>query len=308
MAVHKSRLVHLGRTSVDDVMHAVAADVAELPSVAIREMVPVLRQAEAELAQGLHHWLTEVPNGADRFTAQQYRNALVQVRNALRAARGLGAEMYRGLKLAEQRAGTLATFHVQQELTLFAHVFGDSVRPIPIPAAAVIAEGKKTLLNRMRTSSARYAGNVQADIRRELAVGLVKGETIDQLKLRLVKLGGPRGEVALRGILGEPGAASEHIAEGLFRRYGYWAERVARTEVLNAYNEHAEDRIVAVAKLDPETLQKRNEAGDRRTCSICRDIDGEIAKPGGDWPSGYGTTAHPNCRGVSVAWRSDWKD
>jgi hypothetical protein len=42
--------------------------------------------------------------------------------------------------------------------------------------------------------------------------------------------------VARRGVAGEPGAVTEVIAEGLFKRYRYWACRIVRTELQSATN------------------------------------------------------------------------
>ena len=288
-------------------MRGVVAEVSALPAPAMRAVVPVLRQAERELAQGLHHWLIEVPNGAERFTAQQLRNALVNIREALRTVRGLDAHMQDGLEVAAQRAGTLATHHVRAELEAFSRIFGDTIRPMPIDIAATVAEGSKTLISRIESSAKRYAGAVGDDIRRQLAVGIVKGETIFQLRQRLVADPGIRGHLKAQ-ILSDPAKTAQYSAAKLRRKYEWWAERIARTETLNVYNQAAEDSIAALAKHDPEIVRRWDATIDRRTCPTCRDLDGRTAKVGDKFEGMYDAPpAHPCCRCITNAWHESWK-
>lgn len=302
-----SRGIDLGRLTVDQVMQGVAADVAALPAPAMRAVVPVLRQAERELAQGLHRWLTTVPNGAERFTTQQLRNALLNVREALKTVRGLDAHLQDGLEIAAQRAGTLATHHIRTELDAFSRVFGGSARPMPVNIAATLAEGSKTLMQRIESSARRYAGAVGDDIRRQLAIGVVKGETIEQVKRRLVGDIGFRAEVK-KHILQDPAKTAQLAADRLERKYEWWAERIVRTETLNAYNETADASLRAVAKFDPEIQRRWDATSDRRTCIECRELDGRTASVDGTFLPGVSAPPlHPCCRCVVSAWRSDWK-
>lgn len=292
---------------VTRVLEDVADEVRVLERVPLLDMIPVLQQARAEAAAGLRQWLAAVKDGEARFTAQQYRNAIAQLDTALATIEELEPATVKGLTRANDRAKALAPDHVQRELSAFSSHFGGSVNPVPFREASQIRKGDKTLMRRFATSAARYADAVGNDIRRELAVGLVKGETMDQLKARLIRHGGPRGTIALQGIASQPGAVTEVISDGLFRKYGYWAERIARTEVLNAYNVHADESIADVHKLDPKIQRIWNGTADRRTCPICRGLDGKVAAVGKPFEGGYEyPPAHPNCRCTVAAWRSDW--
>lgn len=288
-------------------LEQIAGEVAHLPGPALRAMGPVLFQAEKELAQDLAKWLRTVENGAARFTAQKYRVALVQIRQALRTARGLNPALFNVLDTERGAAGTLALGHLARQVEQFSMLFEGSLRPMPLRPAAVLAEGRKALIPRFKSSAARYGEYVTKDIQRELAVGVMRGETFDQLTRRLMRHGGPKGMVTVRGIEGDPGAVSEHIAEGLFRRYRSRAETVVRTETINAYNVVANDALEAAHAEDPGFLKRWDAALDWRLCPLCRSLDGQTAKIGGRFDGGYEhPPAHPRCRCALTPWHEEW--
>lgn len=294
--------------SVEAVMLQMAQEVETLHPIVMRDMLPVLVQARREAADGLRNWLGTAEDAEQRFTAQQYRAVIGQLDQALATVSELEPAAAKGLRVADKRAREMAPDHIQRELRAFSREFGHVIH-IPFGEAVALRRGDKALMKRFATSAARYAGDVGNDIRRQLAVGLVKNETIGELTARLMRHGGPRGPVALRGIQGERGAQVETIAEGLFRRYRGWGERLARTEVLNAYNQHADDSIAEVHELDPKIQRIWNAAADKRLCLICRELDGAVADVGKPFRGGYDVPpAHPNCRCTVAAWRSDWKN
>lgn len=294
---------------VDALLETIAGQVAGLPQATLRALVPVLEEAEKELRRDLARWLARATNGAERFTAQHYRNALIQIQSALAAAARMEKPVAGALVAGGRAAGRLATGHLKAELEVFGQVFQHSVRPIPLEVAGIISKGDGMLMRRFATSAARYVGNVRADITRHLALGVVRGETLDQLKMRLIRLGGPRGVVALKGILGQPGAEAEFISEGLFARYGSWAERLARTEVIHAYNTHAHTGLELYASEDEGALKRWDAALDRRVCLDCRDMHGRVTKVDGYFPGGYKyPPLHPNCRCAVVAWHKEWTE
>jgi SPP1 gp7 family putative phage head morphogenesis protein len=297
-------------TPVERMAQAIASDIARLEDASITPLIPVLLDAQRELEAGLAEWLSRV-GGDQRYGAQEHRRGLVAVRSALDAIGQMRPEIQQTLLDAMSDGAALATGHLRTELERFGRVFGHSVGRTQITTAAIIARAKSEIIPRIRTSSARYVEAVRADMRHQLAVGLAKGETFTQMTNRLRRLGGPRGLVALRGIAGEPGAYAEEIAEGLFTRYRHWAERVVRTEVINAYNvEHAE----GIAELnatrehdDDELLYKWDSSTDRRVCPLCLELDGEVRKEGKEFAPGVDhPPSHPNCRCVVVAWHPSW--
>jgi len=297
------------------VMEDMAREVAELDPKVMRKLLPVLSRAKAELRQGLLQWYQQIPGGNERFTAYQMNRALASVNTAIRTIReaqpGIGEAMIDGAT----EAGIMAGFHVEREVARLAHVFGGpgnlAIMPTQIDTAALVAAGQRELVPRFRTSAARYVQNIRDDIRLQFGIGLAKGETYAQMTSRLRRLGGPRGLVALRGVVGEPGAIVEDISEGLFRRYQHWGERLVRTEMQNAYNAQHLDAIEQLNDDLPEgdvPFRKRWDASaDFRLCALCRELDGVVVDEKAEFPGGVQhPPRHPNCRCVVVAWHPEW--
>ncbi len=294
--------------SVEDLLYWVNAEVAKLSGTGLSKMAIVLKEAEQELTHDLAKWLTRV-GGDTKFTAQVYRNALVQIRGALLSIEQRSPLVAQVLKFGATQASVLATRHLISEVEKFSMMFEGSIRPVALEAATLLAEGKKTLWPKYANSAKRYTGQIGDDIRKQLAIGMVRGETVDQLTSRLVKLGGPKGYVYLRGRPGSPGARAEHISEGLFKRYRSWGERLVRTETVNAYNEMALEGISELAVDDPGYMKRWDAAIDGRTCIICRDMDHEIVAEGKPFKNGgQAPPLHPNCRCAVVAWRKEWSE
>lgn len=292
-------------------LEQLAAEVAELDHAAVAQLVPVLHDARKELVRDLRKWLTRVPDGSLRFTAQRYREALVAIDATIHELARLHPETQRVLETSLERAGYLAVGHVKFEVARMSAVFGELSIP-QFDTALVLASGRRQLVPRFRTSAKRYTGRVLQDIRHQFGVALARNETFHEMTERMRRLGGPRGLVALKGIRGEPGAVVEEIAEGLFRRYRHWGERIVRTETMNAYNlQHLE----AIDQLnrdrlddDEEPLMKRWDASlDRRLCPVCANLDRRavpadaLFAPGVQHPP-----AHPNCRCIVTAWDRRW--
>lgn len=293
---------------VAELLDGLTARVARLPNATIQAFLPVLREAEKELAGDLARYLARV-GAEEKFTAQAMRNALLQIRGALEVIDNMGPKLEKRLVRGGNHAGTVAVSDLAAELALFGEMFGSSIRPVALDQAAIIARGNKMLIPQFRNSAARYAGQVGLDIRRHLAIGVMRGETVEQLTKRLVKLGGPRGLVALKGKLGDAGAVAEQISEGLFARYEYWAARVVRTEVIQAYNHHADTGLRELAKDDPGMRSRWDAAQDYRVCIVCKNLHGVTIPVGGTFPGGYKfPPAHPNCRCALVAWHVEWPE
>jgi SPP1 gp7 family putative phage head morphogenesis protein len=297
------------RPAVQAILDGIAEEVAGLDAVALRAVAPILVEAEREVQRDLAVWLRTV-KGTQRFTAHELRRVLAQLRRALLEIKRLDPALYVSLQRLSNTAGALATRHVTESLSKLSVVFKSSLSPVALNTAAVIARGDRLLFRRFATSAERYAGQVGDDIRRQLALGMVRGETIDQMTVRLMRGGGPRGLVYVRGMAGDPRARAELISEGLFTRYRSWAERLARTETINAYNVQAD---VAIAAAEQESgvglVRIWNAALDRRVCLECRSLDGKTAPIGKPFLGLYMTPpAHPNCRCSVCAWHPDWRD
>lgn len=277
----------------------------------MRVTLPVLRQAEHELSVQLKHWITTAPDGELRYTAHKYRSALVQIKNS---ATKLEKKLYGRLLESTEKAQQLAVEHLINDVARFSKMFEGAAQTLPLGVAKEIATARSYIIARARTSAARYAWGAKAgvakDMQRMLAVDILKGASPYETIQRLIRHGGPRGLVGLRGVAGEKGSIVEHIPEGLFNRYRHWAERIVRTETASAYGYQARESMRRGAEV-VEGL-KRMWFADARACAqICGPMNGQVVAiekpfytPFGDAVQ-YGG-AHPNCGCSQVPWKSDW--
>lgn len=303
-----------------------AEEVGALPDPAVRALLPVLRDALVETARGYERWLKTVPNGADRFTAQDRRAVLVHLEHALQAIeRRVGGELVTQLSTASHGAARLAAKNLVDEVARLSTIFGDSEQRLPLSVAAMIATSDSYLVPRFEASAARYADahyerkrgeseptNIADDIRHQLAVGVASRDSVFGMTERLVRLGGPTGLVALRGIHGKLGAVVEPIAEGLFVRYRPWAQRIVRTEVIAAYAYQQHAALWQASKYVRGLKRRWSSALTGRTCAACFAMHGAVAELGGVFTSPLGDTAtdpplHPNCMCRAGAFKEEWK-
>jgi SPP1 gp7 family putative phage head morphogenesis protein len=161
------------------------------------------------------------------------------------------------------------------------------------------------LMDRFEASVARWSKAARDRIRRELTVGLIRGETVAQMAARLQGRGKGFAQV-----LSEKGSKEqgESLASGLWRPTRYEATRIVRTEVLHAYNEHAHDQLKQLRDDDPRMRQQWCAVIDGRTCKDCFRMDGEVVDIGEPFPGCLRDEPplHPFCRCCRVAWRADW--
>lgn len=293
---------------ISDVLWWINSEVNKLSGRGFARVHSVLKEAQSELQRDLQkaRWL----GTDDRYTAQVHRNALAQINGALKKINNrLSPEMADIMRQNGHAAGVMATNHLAQEVAQFSSIFEGTVRPIALEATTVIAQGDRLLWPRYKTSAARYAGQIGDDIRRQLAIGLVRGETVDQMVRRLAAHGGPKGLVFVRGKEGDPKARAEMISEGLFKRYRSWAERLVRTETVNAYNEAALIGMDQLEKDDPGYFKRWDAAVDGRLCILCRYFDDLVVPLHERFPLGFDKPPrHPNCRCAVVIWRKEWDE
>ncbi len=294
----------------------------QLEPLAVRPVLEVLLEARKEMRQALREWIATVDDPLERFTAHKLQVMLralegpietlgIRLRDWVEPGRrpvasALDRAMLDGLRTGARKTGMLAVKNLETEIVRLGHIFGQSLTAPQLDIAAIIARGNKLLFRGEESSAARYAGKVGEDLRFQLAVGVARGETFEQLTQRLRRLGGPTGPVAVRGIFDHPSAIIEDIPEGLFKRYVGSAERLVRTEMMGAYNINHREGIRTLNaerdKGDPKWLRRCDEAMDARTCPMCHEMDGKILR------KNEGPPWHPNCRGIELAWREDWPE
>lgn len=284
-------------------------ETAALEVGALEALLPVLVQARAELNRDLAAWIN-AGKATDRYTPQAYRQSILGIEAAMGTAQAMLREgMLGALVNGDAMARMLANTHAARELLAFANAGAIDLNPsVPVKVASVLNSGRNAPMERYETSAARYAGQVGLDIRRNLAVGVVRGENLDELVARLQRIGGPRGIVALRGIAGTVGAITEVIPEGLFRRYEYWAERLVRTELAHAYTEQMQDIRLELLPDFPDMVRRWDAAADRATCARCSLMHGTTSDPRTDkFPGDVDVPLHPNCRCRAGLWIPGWE-
>lgn len=321
------------REQVDGVRRLVREQVAaveHLEPAALKPVIEVFAQARKELQDDLRRWMRDVEDPTEQFTAYQWRVMLRSLEATLdtlgikledmierRPVRATKVEraMLDGLRKGTRHTGALSVKALESEIVRLGHIFGQSLVGPQVDQAIVLARGDRLLFKSkaLPSSAARYGGTVAEDLRFQLSVGVARGETFEQLVQRLRRIGGPTGPVAVRGIFGHPSAIIEDIPEGLFRRYRHFAERLVRTEMMNAYNIQHREGIRLLneerAKGDPEYLRRWDASADSRVCDVCRWLNGKLARIGADFPGGYDhPPAHPNCRCVELAWLASWPE
>jgi len=289
------------------VRESVAAVDAIAPS-AVRAVLPALRQAREELRRDLRAWLETAPDGADRFTAFQKQQVLRALDSAMDRVAELEPAMSHALGRTRSLTGPLAVANLETEIQRLSAIFGGGIPTIPqINTAAILAKGDRILWKRHEHSAARYAGAIGDDIRQLFAVGVAKGETFEQLVNRLRKLGDPGARTQPI----DPGADADVIAGGLFRRHKWWADRLVRTEMMNAYNVQHDEAISYANEHRPEGdeefLRRWDAAADPRTCVLCMELDGTVTTIDGTFKGGIANPPrHPCCRCVVLAWLARW--
>lgn len=86
-------------------------------------------------------------------------------------------------------------------------------------------------------------------------------------------------------------------ARGMFRRFYSAIVRLIKTEAVHAYNAHVDYIGDQIQRRDKKVKKRWEALLDMKTCSICRALDGETAKPNQPFKNGlYAPPVHPHCR------------
>jgi SPP1 gp7 family putative phage head morphogenesis protein len=274
------------RAQVRRVLDETVASMSGLETPALAKMMPVLKAAQKEVEQDLRVWLRE--HSGETFTAARHKNALAVLNRAIHEAE-IRAAIEHTLKDSSKRTiGPLALHNVQREWMTLGSIFEGTVQPLAFEEAAILAEGKRILWPRFESSARRYAGRVGDKARFELAVSRARGETVDELTMRLQK-------------------RLPHVFHG--ERWD--AERLARTETMNASNEYHHQALLEARNDDPRLRERWDATHDGRLCVECASLDGQVADIDEDFVARSGARAprppiHPQDRCIVLPWRDTW--
>jgi len=302
---------------------AVNEQVAALPNAALRRMRPVIDAARMQLERDLARWLHTVEDGSLRFTAYHKRSLLLQLRESMRLIDTMTDTMSDTLATGSQAAAGMATSVLRQEVARFAAVFDGSIPSIDIPTVAHLTDQNSWLLERYRRKSGAYTAEFKKRINRQLSIGVAQRETTHELAMRLVREAGTSEGAALAsqikrmeglfaggqgGISVQVDTLAKQMANGLGRSAYTNAERLVRTELMHAYNQHTLTAAMDAHREDPEIMLRWDASSDRM-CTLCHALDGEVVVPGQPFSSGHlKPPRHPNCRCRASEWMSHWAE
>ncbi len=292
--------------------------VAKLSDAELDALLPVLKEARDLTARGMAKWLRK-HDGEDTYTMASHRAMLAGINDTIRKTRQtLGSATLADLRVETKDAAEQAIRALRVAAEAGEKRFRGITRPMRIEDARIVMDAEKALMSRHASSALRYAGRQGDWIRRQLAVGLVRGDSVDSVVSRLV--GEPRWKTDKMS----DGDAADAIASSDFFRSRADAERLVRTENIHAANAVQMDALEAEneephTEIDPETGEETITGGeggwlgrwdatfDSRTCEVCEDLDGEVREPGEEFDDGImHPPAHSNCRCSIVPWREGW--
>jgi hypothetical protein len=289
--------VHANRMAVQ---HASVPD--------LRRMLPVLKEAEGQLSTELGRWLKRVAL-TDKYTHHSHRALLAQIHESiLTIQRKLGPAFAADVEARSSHVRVDAMGRLQAMVEAGSEQFEGAIRPLRIDVAAILSDERHLLVAQMRAKAGRYAQDVVGDIGSKLALGFVRGETVDQLASRLLSSTHLIRAFKARG----PGGIAEGAAGAMFGKYKWWAQQIARTELVNSYAESQARAIREADGADPGWLMRWDAANDARVCKWCYSLDRTTIEPDGMFQLAgrFGARPHPPlhscCRCSLVPWRREW--
>lgn len=291
-----------------EAIHAneLAVQRASIPE--LRRLLPILRQAERELGAGLGKWLKK-QSPSDTYDRHRHRALVAQLHESIQTVeKRLGPAFAEDVDQQTIHARQIAQAKLQGMVEAGSAQYEGAIRPLRIDVAAIMADERHTMLAQMQTRASKYSKDIVSDINSRLALGMLRGETVDQLTSRLLQSTGLIKVFKARG----PDAIAAGASDRMFRTYKWWAESIARTELVNAYAETQARSLREADREDPGWLMKWDAANDWRVCKWCYSLDKTTITPDGMFPSVGKLGArphpplHPCCRCSLVPWRREW--
>lgn len=267
----------------------------------LTRILPILENIRERTAGGLAKMLKSGSSSAT-YTMHKHRSLLLQLQTSIEQAKTIlprrtMAELTNGTTVVSKDAIAKLRAMIEEG----EKKFGRAITNLRLPQAKILTNVENTVFARHATKSAKYSGDVGARITRDLAIGVVQGESIDEMAQRL--LAGKYGPAAARG----PTAVAEAIADQQLFKNKYEAERLVRTELVNVYNAAELEALSRVNDDDPGWKKRWDATMDKRTCSQCAKLHGVIVNINENFPGGVKhPPLHPNDRCAVVPWHESW--
>jgi len=319
---------------VSSFMDAIANNarvVARLSDAELEQLLPILAEARDAQARDLAKWLSKVDR-EDKYTTAMHRQLVSTMDQSLvEMKKRLFYATKEDLQTEAKNSGLKAVAALRKAAVAGAKKFDDAATTLGLDKARLVLDNTRNLLGRHEKSAARYAGRQGDDVKKQLAIALLRGESVGSLVSRLSSM------PMIRTDRMKDGDVADAIAENRFFKSRADAERLVRTEnihaansaqvdALNDDNERAERDPDAEPEVDedgneipPEDTsgseggwQKRWDATfDRLTCEYCADLDGQIVGADEAFDTDYDDDVqhpplHPNCRCAVTPWREGW--
>lgn len=271
--------------------------VLKLTDPELASIMPILQEARERTAKGLSKFIKK--EGDSTYTAHKHQALMVQLDRAMKDVTDAAPKaMLKELRGGSLKAGRLSIEKLTKMVEEGEKRFRDAVTPMRIPIVKVLTNVQRTMMGRHEQKSERYADGIGDRVRREMAIGVVRGESVNEIAKRLV------------GMKADKMSASDKadaIADKQLFANEYEAERLVRTELVNAYTETQIESLGELDADDPGWKKMWDAANDDRVCDDCNDLDGVVVDHDELFPGGIqGPPLHPNDRCTIVPWRDDW--
>lgn len=308
--------------------------VAGLSDAELEQLLPILAEARDQQARDLAKWLSKVDR-EDKYTTAMHRQLVSSMDQSLvDMKKRLFYATKEDLQTEAKKAGSQAVAALRKAAIAGAKKFDDATTTLGLGKAQIVLDNARNLLGRHESSAARYAGRQGDEIKKQLAIGLVRGESVGSIVSRL------SGVPAIRADRMKDGDAADAIAENRFFKSKADAERLVRTENVHAANSAQVDALnddnerseSGDGEKEPELDDDGNpilpdpdnsdaEGGwmkrwdatfDRLTCEYCEDLDGQVVGADEAFDTDYDDDVqhpplHPNCRCAVTPWREGWE-
>lgn len=307
--------------------------VARLSDADLRKLLPILAEARDAQARDLSKWLSKVDR-EDKYTTAMHRQLVSEMDQSLvEMKKRLFYATKEDLQTEAKESGRKAIAALRRAAVAGAKKFDDAATTLGLEKARLVIDNARNLLGRHERSAARYAGRQGDDVKKQLAIGLLRGESVGSIVSRL------SGMPAIRTDRMKDGDVADAVAENRFFRSRADAERLVRTENIHAANSAQVDALnddnERASQSQDDGEQKYDEDGnpippddssgseggwqkrwdatfDRRTCEYCADLDGQIVDADEAFDTDYDEDVqhpplHPNCRCAITPWREGWE-
>lgn len=276
--------------------------VVTLSNPELRAIMPALYDLREKTVSALRSFLKGEQVGSE-YTMHKHRALIVQLDDAIKTAeRELPAAAISDLKRESFGAAKVGIKKMEALVREGEKKFTGAVPSLNIPVAKVLTNVKRTVMGRFETKGYKYAGDVGRRLRNELAVGVLRGESVGEMTKRIMGAGN-YARAAKKGVT----KVAEGMADNVLFKSKHEAERLVRTEIVNAYTESQLESLDVADEEDPGYQKMWDAASDKRVCLACYALNGTVVDLNQNFRGGIqGPPLHPNDRCCIVPWHREW--